>query len=62
MFMVASVSPMQPHLEDKCTDPSVLEAAVAFSEGKDYVNSGGGKCLLKLEDGTFLHVKKQPGH
>lgn len=50
MFMVASVSPMQPHLEDKCTDASVLEAAVAFSEGKDYVNSGGGKRLLKLED------------
>lgn len=60
MFMVTSVPP--PRLEGKCTDPSILEAAVAFSEGEDYSTSGGGKRLMKLQDGIFLYLKKQPGH
>lgn len=62
MLMVVSVSPMQPHLEGKCTDPPILEAAVAFSEGEDYGDSGEGEEPGNIQDRTFLYPKKQPGH
>lgn len=60
MFIVASVSPVQPCLEDKRTAPAILEAAVPFTEGRDYSTSGGRKCVMKLQDGTLSYIKKQP--
>lgn len=54
MLMVVSVSPMQPHLVGKCTDPPILEAAVALSEGEDYGDSGEGEEPGNIQDRTFL--------